>query len=87
MKRHSDLRNILTNAQTANSSERGCMIVLVTFKNDEDPININVARVVTTFYSLYPYGSYLLPFKPAFSSDLYQILIHVIPYPSVPYKI
>ena len=46
------------------------MVVLVTCKNEEDPIKNEVARVATTFSPLKLNGSYLLLWKPEFRSDL-----------------
>ena len=42
------------------------MVVLVTYKNKEEPIKTEGARVVTRFFPLQPYGSYLLQWKPEF---------------------
>ena len=58
------------------------MDVLVTCKYEEDLIKNEGARVFTTFYPLYPYGSYPLPWTPKFGSDLAQNLLQLFPHPS-----
>ena len=58
------------------------MDVLVTCKYEEDPINNEGARVVTSFFPLKLYGSYLLPWKPEFQSDLAKNLMQLFPHPS-----
>ena len=40
------------------------------------------ARVLTKFSPLEPYGSYMLPWKPQFWSDLAQNLMQPIPHPN-----
>ena len=61
---------------------RDVMDVLVTCKYEEDPIKNEGARVDTTFSPLYPYGSYPLPWKPEFRSNLVQNLMQSIPHPN-----
>ena len=58
------------------------MDVLITFKYEEDPIENEGARVLTTFSPLYPYGSYPLPWTPEFRSDLAQNLMQPFPHPN-----
>ena len=58
------------------------MIVLVSCKNKEEQIKNEGARVVTRFSQLLPYGSYLLPWKPEFWSDLTQNLMQSVPHPN-----
>ena len=58
------------------------MDVLVTCKYEEDPIKNEVARVLTTFSPLKPYGSYPLPWTPEFRSDLAQNLMQPFPHPN-----
>ena len=58
------------------------MIVLVTCKYEEDPIKNEDARVLTRFSPLLPYGSYLLPWKPEFQSDLTKNLKQPFPHPN-----
>ena len=58
------------------------MDVLVTCKYEEDPIKNEGARVDTTFFPLYPYGSYPLPWTPEFRSDLAQNLMQPFPHPN-----
>ena len=57
------------------------MDVLVTYMYEEDPIKNEGVRVFTTFSPLKPYGSYLLPWKPEFQSDLAQNLMPLSPTP------
>ena len=52
------------------------------FRNEEDPIKNEGARVFTTFSPLYPLGSYWLPWTPEVSSDLIQNLMHPFPLPN-----
>ena len=61
---------------------RDVMNVLVTCKNEEDPIKNEGARVVTIFSPLYSYGSYRLPWTPEFRSDLVQSLMPPFPLPN-----
>ena len=58
------------------------MVVIVTCKYEEDPIKNEGASVFTTFSPLLPYGSYRLPWKPEFQSDLVQNLIQPYPLPN-----
>ena len=58
------------------------MVVLVILKNEEDQIKNEAARVATTFSLLYLNGSYLLPWKPEFRSDLLKNLWQAIPHPN-----
>ena len=58
------------------------MAVLVTCKYEEDPIKNEDARVLTRFSSLLPYGSYPLPWKPEYQSDLTKNLMQPFPHPN-----
>ena len=58
------------------------MVVLVACKNKEEQIKNEGARVVTRFFPIITYGSYLLPWKPKFRSDLTQNLMQSIPHPN-----
>ena len=58
------------------------MDVLVTCNYEEDPIKNEGARVDTTFYPLYSYGSYQLPWTPEFRSDLAQNLMQPFSHPN-----
>ena len=58
------------------------MDFLVTWKYEEDPIKNEGATVFTTFSPLYLYGSYPLPWKPEFQSDLAQNLMQPFSYPN-----
>ena len=58
------------------------MGVLVTCKNKEEPIKNEGVKVVTRFSPLKSYGSYLLPWKPEFWSDLAQNLMESILHPN-----
>ena len=51
------------------------MAVLITCKIEEDLIKNKGARVLTRVSPLSPYGSYPLPWKPEFQSDLVQSLM------------
>ena len=55
------------------------MAALVTCKNEKDPIQYEDARVVASFSLIYPYGGYLLSWKPEFESDLVQTLMQPFP--------
>ena len=55
------------------------MNIFVTCKYEEDPIK---NEVFTTFSPLYPNGSYWLPWKPEFQSDLAQKLMQPFPHPN-----
>ena len=57
------------------------MDLLVTCMYEEDPIKNEGARVFTTFSTL-NYGSYPLPWKPEFKSDLAQNLLQLSPLPN-----
>ena len=58
------------------------MVVLVTCKNEKDPTKNEGAGVLTRFSPLQPYGSYLLPWKSEFWSDLDQNLMQPFPHPN-----
>ena len=58
------------------------MYVIVTCKYEKDPIKNSRENVATPFSPLLPYGSYLLPWKPEFCSDLAQNLMQAFPYPN-----
>ena len=57
------------------------MVVLVTCMYEEDPTKNEGARVLTRFSPLSPYGSYPLPWKPEFQSDLAKNLMQPFPTP------
>ena len=58
------------------------MHVIATCKYEEDPIKNLWENVMTPFFPLVPYGSYLLPRKPEFWSDLAQNLMQPFPHPN-----
>ena len=55
------------------------MYVIVTCKYKKDPIKNSRENVMTPFSPLYPYGSYPLPWKPEFRSDLHLNLMQPFP--------
>ena len=61
---------------------RDVMDILVTCKYEEGPIENEGPIVFTTFSPLLPYGSYPLPWKPEFQSDLVQNLMQPFPHPN-----
>ena len=61
---------------------RDIMVVFVTCGYEEDPIKSEGARVLTRFSPLRPYGSYLLPWKPEFRSNLAKNLMQPFPHPT-----
>ena len=58
------------------------MYVIITCKYKKDPIKNSRENVMTPFSPLQPYGSYLLPWKPEFWSDLHQNLMQPFPHPN-----
>ena len=58
------------------------MYVIVTCKYKKDPIKNCRENVMTLFSPLQPYGSYPLPWKPEFWSDLHQNLMQPFPHPN-----
>ena len=58
------------------------MYVIVTCKYEKDPIKNSRENVATPFSPLWPYGSYLLPWKPEFWSDLAQNLMQAFHHPN-----
>ena len=58
------------------------MYVIVTCKYEKDPIKNSRENMATPFSPLKPYGSYLLPWKPEFWSDLAQNLTQDFPHPN-----
>ena len=58
------------------------MHVIVTCKYEKDPIKSIRENMMTSFFPLQLYGSYLLPWKPEFWSDLDQNLLKPFPHPN-----
>ena len=56
--------------------------VIVTCKYEKDPIKNIRENVMTPFFPLKLYWSYLLPWKPEFLTDLHQNAMQPFPYPT-----